>query len=87
MGDGSGLDLIALDLSRASRPEQVREAVADLGPSRIDVLVNNAGMSGPMATAGQAVAEDLRAAFEVNAIAPLMIFQGCCKSRPAPRSS
>ncbi|KID99321.1 aps10-like protein, partial [Metarhizium majus ARSEF 297] len=76
VGDGSGLDMITLDLSRAPSPEQVGKAVADLGHNRVDVLINNAGMSRLMVPAVQTAADDLRAAFEVNSIAPLVVFQG-----------
>ncbi|KAL6897442.1 hypothetical protein GGI43DRAFT_385308 [Trichoderma evansii] len=41
----------------------------------IDVLINNAGGTSPLIPATETTAEDLRAAFEANTIAPLLVFQ------------
>lgn len=81
LGSGSALYVAILDFSSAIPPAQVLEAIeaatADgASLSHIDVLVNNAGICPPLATAAQTSAEDLRAAYETNTIAPLMVFQG-----------
>lgn len=75
-GDQSNLEIVELDLTAAPSAGKVEEIFSRLGYDHIDVLVNNAGVSPPMFTAAQTPAEDLRVAFEVNTIAPLMVFQG-----------
>jgi NAD(P)-dependent dehydrogenase (short-subunit alcohol dehydrogenase family) len=72
----SSLHIVELDFSSAPSPQHVSELFAGLGLDHIDVLISNAGVSPPMLPAVQTPAEDLRLAFEVNAIAPLMVFQG-----------
>lgn len=73
-GLGSNSIIIQLDLSRISSCKEVREAFgSDI--DHVDVLINNAGGAPPMVPASEIRAEDLRASFEVNTIAPLMVFQ------------
>jgi NAD(P)-dependent dehydrogenase (short-subunit alcohol dehydrogenase family) len=73
-GLGSNLRILKLDLSMVNSPVEVREAFkSDI--DHIDVLINNAGGAQPMVPAAETTAEDLRAAFEVNTIAPLIVFQ------------
>lgn len=76
----ANLRIAQLDFSRAAAPQDVQKAVGgllgDAGVDHIDVLINNAGSAQPMVPATETTAEDMRAAFEVNAIAPLMVFQG-----------
>jgi NAD(P)-dependent dehydrogenase (short-subunit alcohol dehydrogenase family) len=75
-GSGSTLHIVQLDFSTAVAPEKILEAVKKVGVDHIDVLINNAGFAQPMVPASETTAEDLRAAFEVNTIAPLLVFQG-----------
>ncbi|KAI1123583.1 NAD(P)-binding protein [Nemania abortiva] len=75
-GNGSNIHSVLLDFSTAVAPEQVRQVVTAVGVNRVDVLINNAGGAQPMVPALTTTAEDLRAAFETNTIAPLLVFQG-----------
>ncbi|KAH8779825.1 hypothetical protein F5883DRAFT_484595 [Diaporthe sp. PMI_573] len=74
----ANLRIAQLDFTRAIAPDEVQKTINNLldGVDHIDVLINNAGSAQPMVPAIETTAEDLRAAFEVNAIAPLMVFQG-----------
>ncbi|PSR80259.1 hypothetical protein BD289DRAFT_374324 [Coniella lustricola] len=73
----SDLRVILLDFTRAIPPDDVRSAVEkEAGADHVDVLILNAGGAQPMVPALETTAEDLRAAFEVNTIAPLLVFQG-----------
>ncbi|KAH6655830.1 hypothetical protein BKA67DRAFT_534736 [Truncatella angustata] len=74
-GENSKLHIVPLDLSRAPEPQDIREAFKAVHVDHIDVLINNAGFAHPMIPIAQTTAADLRAAFEINAIAPLMVFQ------------
>lgn len=72
IGEKSGFEIVKLDFSAALPLEQIRSAFTT---DRIDVLINNAGWSPPMTLATQTSAADLRAAFEINTIGPLTVFQ------------
>ncbi|CAN8097704.1 unnamed protein product [Discula destructiva] len=82
--NGPGIDshcdlrTIQLDFTHAPTPEEIRKAITSelVDIDHVDVLINNAGAPQPMVPASQTSAADLRAAFEVNTIAPLMVFQG-----------
>ena len=81
--NGTTLHIVKLDFSTAIPPEKVLEAfnaavVSDTGSaiSHIDVLINNAAVGPPFVPSAELRAEDLRAAFETNTIAPLLVFQG-----------
>ncbi|KAI1980464.1 hypothetical protein LOZ53_000572 [Ophidiomyces ophidiicola] len=74
--DSTALHIIKLDFSTAVPPEKISEAITALpAVDHIDVLISNAGCVPPMAPAAMTSAEHLRAAFEVNTIAPLLLFQ------------
>lgn len=73
-GLGSSLQVIKLDLSTIQSTAEVKEAFK-FDIDHIDVLINNAGGTSPLVPATETTAEDLRAAFEVNTIAPLLVFQ------------
>lgn len=75
-GTGSTLEIIQYDFSTAIAPNQVESTFAKLNIQHIDVLVLNAGGAQPMVPPSETTAEDLRAAFETNTIAPLLVFQG-----------
>ncbi|KAH8668394.1 hypothetical protein BX600DRAFT_434934 [Xylariales sp. PMI_506] len=78
-GSSSALHIVQLDFTTAPEPHQVRDAVvAAAGPSldHVDVLICNAGLCPPLVSAAATGAADMRTAFETNAIAPLMVFQG-----------
>ncbi|CEL03700.1 hypothetical protein ASPCAL04846 [Aspergillus calidoustus] len=76
-GAQSSLHIIQLDFSTAISPEAIRERLAAAAPSveHIDVLINNAGFSTRMNPAVETTADELRSCFEVNTIAPLLVFQ------------
>jgi NAD(P)-dependent dehydrogenase (short-subunit alcohol dehydrogenase family) len=76
-GENSTLYIIELDFSSAISPENTRQALAAIASpiNHIDVLICNAGFASPMTPALSTSAEDLRTAFEVNTIAPLLVFQ------------
>lgn len=74
-GLGSSLQILKLDLSTIRSTAEVKEAFDEFDIDHIDVLINNAGQTSPMVPATETTAEDLRAAFEVNTIAPLLVFQ------------
>ena len=75
--DGSQLYIVILDLTTAPSPAEVLQAfeAAGVAVDHVDVLINNAGVCPSMALALQTSADHLRAAYETNTIAPLMIFQ------------
>ncbi|KAE8373146.1 hypothetical protein BDV26DRAFT_272753 [Aspergillus bertholletiae] len=76
-GEQSSLHIFQLDFSSAIAPEKVVETVNAVdGIDHIDVLICNAGYAAPMVLAALTSAEDLRASFETNTIAPLLVFQG-----------
>ncbi len=76
-GTDSGLRVLQFDFLTAVPPEKVRETFATTAAvDRVDVLVLNAGFATTLAPAAATTAGDMRACFEVNAIAPLMVFQG-----------
>ena len=95
LGENSKLHVAILDFSTAIPPAKVLEAINasttnEATPlDHINVLINNAANCQPMSMALQTPAEDLRAAFETNAIAPLMVFQGLWpllqKAKAAPK--
>ncbi|BCS26276.1 SDR family oxidoreductase [Aspergillus puulaauensis] len=74
---GNQLFIVQLDFSVAIPPETIRDAFNAAVPSldHIDVLICNAGFSTPMTPTVETSAEALRACFEVNTIAPLLLFQ------------
>ncbi|TFA98853.1 Short chain dehydrogenase [Trichoderma ghanense] len=73
-GQGSTLLIAQLDFSTVRTPIAIRDAFK-FDIDHIDVLINNAGGTFPMVSAAETTAHDLRAAFEVNTIAPLLVFQ------------
>ncbi|KAJ0165333.1 Norsolorinic acid ketoreductase [Colletotrichum tanaceti] len=81
-GDGSELHVMLLDLTRAPEPARVLEAFhaacATSGTTvdRVDVVVSNAAAPFPGTPSLAIAGQDLRDAFEINTIAPLMVFQG-----------
>lgn len=83
------LHIIELDFSKAVAPETIRKMVDQVGVDHVDVLINNAGSVPPMTPAIDTTAEDLRAAFETDTIAPLLVFQALWpmlqKSKSSPK--
>ncbi|CAI7654627.1 unnamed protein product [Penicillium glandicola] len=77
VGKNSVLHVIELDFSTAISPEEITQAftAAVSTVTHIDVLICNAGFATPMTPALVTSAEDLRKSFEVNTIAPLLVFQ------------
>ncbi|CAG8278310.1 unnamed protein product [Penicillium salamii] len=77
VGENSTLHIIELDFSSAISPENISQVLAESTASitHIDALICNAAVIAPLTPAVSTSAEDLRASFEVNAIAPLLLFQ------------
>ncbi|XHF98719.1 hypothetical protein AWENTII_002258 [Aspergillus wentii] len=75
--NNSILHILTLDFTTAIPPSQIQSSLAPLNISHIDVLICNAGHIAPMHTALETSASDLRASFETNTIAPLLVFQAC----------
>ncbi|CAI7621504.1 unnamed protein product [Penicillium bialowiezense] len=77
VGENSILHVIELDFSSAIAPEKIQEVVKAGASSvtHVDVLICNAAVVLPLTPALSTSAEDLRACFEVNTIAPLLTFQ------------
>jgi NAD(P)-dependent dehydrogenase (short-subunit alcohol dehydrogenase family) len=77
VGESSVLHIIELDFSSAIPPETILSIFSAKVPSisYIDILICNAGFAAPLVHASLTSAEDLRTSFEVNTIAPLMVFQ------------
>ncbi|KUM56758.1 hypothetical protein ACN42_g10441 [Penicillium freii] len=77
VGENTVFHIIELDFSTAIPPEKVAETFAATVSTvtHIDVLICNAGFATPMTPALVTSAEDLRNSFEVNTIAPLLVFQ------------
>lgn len=77
LGSGSVLHIVQLDLSQTKTPDAIRDTVraAASGLSHVNVLICSAGYSSTMSQTIAVTAEDLRECFEVNTIAPLLMFQ------------
>ena len=68
--------LVKLDSASASDPhDAVARLTPDHGLKHINVLVANAGINTSIGTVLETSAEDMRAHFEINATAPLLLFQ------------
>ncbi|KAL4755892.1 SDR family oxidoreductase [Aspergillus foveolatus] len=63
--------------SAPTTPSEILTALTNIAPEvcHIDVFIANAGFATPMTPALKTSASDLRASFEVNTIAPLLVFQ------------
>lgn len=72
-GDNSSLIVIQLDFSSVLTPETIRDAVP---VDHVDILINNAAFSSSMTLAAETPVDNLRAAFEINTIGPITVFQG-----------
>ncbi|WQF77261.1 Putative short-chain dehydrogenase/reductase SDR, NAD(P)-binding domain superfamily [Colletotrichum destructivum] len=89
-GDKSELHIMLLDFTKAPEPAKVLEAfnAATSGTvDRIDVVVSNAAAASPGTPSLAISSEDLRNAFEINTIAPLMVFQGLWPLMSQPRAT
>ncbi|CAG7953614.1 unnamed protein product [Penicillium olsonii] len=77
VGENSNLHIIELDFSSAIAPEKIRQIFDEstIEVTHVDVLICNAAVVVPLTPALFITAEDLRTSFEVNAIAPLLLFQ------------
>ncbi|KAL4959047.1 SDR family oxidoreductase [Aspergillus stella-maris] len=75
LGQNSILHIIHLDFGTALPIEKITDTMTPLNPPHIDVLFANAGFSTPMTPALTTTPSDLRACFETNTIAPLLLFQ------------
>ncbi|GKT51326.1 norsolorinic acid ketoreductase nor1 [Colletotrichum spaethianum] len=87
-GNDSEIYIMLLDFTKAPSPAEVLRAfnAATLGTiDRVDVLVSNAAAPFPMTPTLAIAGEDLRKAFEINTIAPLMVFQGLWPLMDKPR--
>ncbi|KAJ5205175.1 Short-chain dehydrogenase/reductase SDR [Penicillium cf. griseofulvum] len=77
VGENSAIYIIELDFSTAISPDEIAQvfSAAVSTVTHINVLICNAGFATPMTPALVTSAEDLRQLFEVNTIAPLLVFQ------------
>ena len=77
VGENSVIHIIELDFSSAISPDKIRDIVkaGASGVTHVDVLICDAAVVLPLTPALSTSAEDLRASFEVNTIAPLLTFQ------------
>lgn len=77
MGENSSLKIIELDFSSAFSVENICQTVKEgtNGLTHVDVLICNAGCATPLTPVLDTSAENLRTSFEVNTIAPLLVFQ------------
>ncbi|KAL4999607.1 hypothetical protein BDV10DRAFT_200635 [Aspergillus recurvatus] len=64
-------------ISAPTTPSEILASLTTTAPeiTHIDVLIANAGFAAAMTPALRTSASDLRASFEVNTIAPLLVFQ------------
>ncbi|KAI1255748.1 hypothetical protein MGN70_002488 [Eutypa lata] len=74
-GTNSDFHVLQFDFTTAIPAATICDKVAGV-VDHVDVLFLNAGFAASMTPAMETTAEDLRASFEVNAIAPLLVFQG-----------
>ncbi|KAL5040966.1 hypothetical protein BDW71DRAFT_192700 [Aspergillus fruticulosus] len=82
-GQNSTMHIIHLSFSQDSwssaptTPSEILASLTTTAPeiTHIDTLIANAGFATPMTPALRTSASDLRASFEVNTIAPLLVFQ------------
>ncbi|KAL4941676.1 hypothetical protein BDV06DRAFT_235940 [Aspergillus oleicola] len=74
-GANSILHIIQLEFSTALPAETIIATFTPLNLPHIDVLIANAGFSTPMTPALTTSPSDMRACFETNTIAPLVLFQ------------
>ncbi|KAL4950793.1 hypothetical protein BDW69DRAFT_201912 [Aspergillus filifer] len=75
LGHNSVLHIVHLDFSTALPAETITAAITPLNLPHIDNLIANAGFSTPMTPTLTTTPSDLRACFETNTIAPLLLFQ------------
>ncbi|KAJ5123844.1 Short-chain dehydrogenase/reductase SDR [Penicillium bovifimosum] len=77
LGENSVLQIVELDFSTATPPEQITQSFSAAASTvaHVDVLICNAGYATSMIPALEISAADLRTSFEVNTIAPLLVFQ------------
>ncbi|KAK1625357.1 short-chain dehydrogenase/ reductase [Colletotrichum phormii] len=90
MGESSELFFLLLDLNVAPDPTAVRKAFDSAtggAVTRVDVLISNAAVSTSASRSVSTTAEDLRSLFEINTIAPLMVFQGLWPLMDRPRGA
>jgi NAD(P)-dependent dehydrogenase (short-subunit alcohol dehydrogenase family) len=77
-GTGSVSFVITLDMAHLGSPDEIRERVSHETAhaiNHIDVLISNAGATVSMGPALATTAEQMRADYEINAIAPLLVTQ------------
>lgn len=72
----AGAEQVLLDVTNLDHVAAVVDRLRSACPDGLYALVNNAGMAAPQATE-LADLDELRALFEVNAIAPLRLIQQC----------
>ncbi|EOO02963.1 putative toxin biosynthesis protein [Phaeoacremonium minimum UCRPA7] len=73
-GEGSVMHGMLLDLAAGLHPDEIRARFPP-AVAHVDVLICSAAHCAPMATALETSAAEMRASYEVNTIAPLLVFQ------------
>ncbi|KIW15598.1 hypothetical protein PV08_05646 [Exophiala spinifera] len=77
-GEGSILHALAVDVSRSPGRDDLKDFIKTKLPSSIghvDAFISSIGHTGVMKPALETTAEEMRDHYEVNTIAPLMLFQ------------
>lgn len=85
---GARLVLVKLDSTEEADAAAAVRAAQAAGVAALDVVIANAGIAPPGARLDSAPLQDLRAAVEVNAVAPLALFQAAApllRAAAAPR--
>lgn len=74
-GPGSRLVLVSLEGTSRTDPKRAVETISKAGIEHIDIVIANAGVCPTPADPASVPAQDLVDAFEINALAPLLLYQ------------
>lgn len=76
-GDGSELLLVKVESASPTDAADAATQMRDAGIDHVDVLIANAGVSPPVVPLETVNPGDVAAAFGVNALGPLALYQAC----------
>lgn len=74
---GSGLVLAKVESSSSSDASDVVEELKARGIGYIDVVIANAGISPPVIGLESVAVDEVKNAFDINALGPLALYQAC----------